>query len=330
MSDVTRVHATARPHFRDTFGHAPKVLWIASSGGHVAQAHRIERLLGVNQDSLWVTFDVPQTRSLLAGRRHVYVDYVAPRDRRRALAAALEIDKIRRAEKFDHVISTGAAIAFFSLPLARLRGARVTYIESLARSTGPSLTGRMMQRVPGIQLRTQYPSWAGGKWEYSGTILDSFRAEPNERKSSGGRKVFVTLGTIRPYRFDRAVDAVLSLLRPEDDVVWQLGETRRDDLPGHVATEMPGDEMKRRMREADVIVTHSGVGSILAALELGKAPVLAVRSEVHDEHVDDHQRFIADVMEQRGLAVRLDLESPSVGAFERAMNTRIGSGDVTG
>ncbi|MFC3591881.1 glycosyltransferase [Microbacterium barkeri] len=144
------------------------------------------------------------------------------------------------------------------------------------------------------------------------------------------RKVFVTLGTIRPYRFDRAVDAVLSLLRPEDDVVWQLGETRRDDLPGHVATEMPGDEMKRRMREADVIVTHSGVGSILAALELGKAPVLAVRSEVHDEHVDDHQRFIADVMEQRGLAVRLDLESPSVGAFERAMNTRIGSGDVTG
>ena len=47
------------------------------------------------------------------------------------------------------------------------------------------------------------------------------------------------------------------------------------------------------MREADVVVAHAGVGTALAALEVGKCPVLVPRRLAHGEHVDDHQVQIA-------------------------------------
>lgn len=308
--------------FADVFGERPKILWVASSGGHVAQAHRIERLLGVNAESMWVTFDVPQTRSLLQGRRVSHVGYVAPRDMRAAWAAARDIGAIARREHFDFIISTGAAIALFGLPVRALVGRTpVVYVESLARSQGPSLTGKIMRIAPRVQTYTQYPSWERGAWSYTGTILDSFDARKNGQGTV--RKIFVTLGTIRPYRFDRLVDAVLKIVEPSDQVTWQLGVTERSDLPGVVHTELPGSEMNRLMAEADVIITHSGVGSILAAMELGKSPVVAVRRGMFDEHVDDHQQYIANVVAERNLARELDLSAPRREVLEVAAATTV-------
>lgn len=305
--------------FVDVFGRAPKVLWIASSGGHVAQAHRIERILGVNADSRWVTFDVPQTRSLLVERRVDYIDYVAPRDFRGAAHAAMRIRRIEREESFDFVVSTGSAVAFFALPLVALVGHTPTfYVESLARSSGPSLTGRIMRIASKVKTYTQYESWSSNAWKYTGTILDSFHAEDGDARASGGLRIFVTLGTIRPYRFDRLVDAIKEILAPEDRVVWQLGETDRHDLPGEIHGSLPGDEMERHVAESDVVVTHAGVGSILSSLEHGKVPIVAVRESTHDEHVDDHQKYISDVTVSRGIAIQLDVQNPNRALLYRA------------
>lgn len=315
--------------FIDVFGTRPKVLWVASSGGHVAQAHRIERLLGVNPDSMWVTFDVPQTRSLLDRRRVTYVDYVAPRDIRASAHAGKRIRQVATSEEFDFVISTGAAIGFFGLPtLAITTKTPVVYVESLARSQAPSLTGKIMRRAPRVRTFTQYPSWEGSAWHYTGTILDSFAATSRLERSQV-RKVFVTLGTIRPYRFDRLIDAVLNILEPADQVIWQVGVTDRTGLPGETHTELPGEEMNRIMAESDVIITHAGVGSILASLELGKSPVVAVRRGQHGEHIDDHQQFIADVVSERGLAKILDLDEPARSTLEAAATTTVSSTDTS-
>lgn len=315
--------------FTDIFGEQPKVLWVASSGGHVAEAHRIEKLLGVNPDSIWVTFDVPQTRSLLDDRRVAHVDYVAPRDIKAAARAGKQIRRIAKTEEFDFVISTGAAIGFVGLPILAITSRTpVVYIESLARSQGPSLTGRIMRRAPRVRTLTQYPSWEHGHWNYTGTILDSFAAaqRPTDREV---RKIFVTLGTIRPYRFDRLVDAVLEVLEPADEVTWQLGVTSRTDLPGDAHAELSGEEMNRLMAESHVIITHSGVGSILASLELGKSPIVAVRRDKHGEHVDDHQQFVADVVSERGLARILDLDEPSRSTLTAVASTVISSTNST-
>jgi len=310
--------------FTDEFGYKPKVLWVASSGGHIAQAHRIERILGRNDDSRWVTFDVPQTRSLLSGRRVDFVDYVAPRDFRGAVRAARRVREIERHEDFDLVVSTGSAVAFLALPLVALFGRTPThYIESLARSSGPSLTGRVMRLAPKVATYTQYASWSSNAWKYTGTILDSYKAEPVEVGPDGPLRIFVTLGTIRPYRFDRLVDAVKQILRPDDRLVWQVGVTTRDDLPGEVHQSIPGPEMERFVAESDVIITHSGVGSILASFEHGKMPIVAVREGSRGEHVDDHQKYIAEVAESRGIALRMDVNTPDRKYLRDALGVQV-------
>ena len=295
-----------------------KVLWVSSTGGHLAELSLIDDHLQASPDSVWVTFETDQSAGFLANRRHVFVGYVAPRDLMGALKAAQRARPLLKAEKFDACISTGAAVAATILPMAALAGIPTYYVESLARPTGPSFTGRLLQRVPRVHTLTQYPEWADDTWQYCGSILGDWQIDGTPRLP-GPLNILVTLGTITPYRFDRAVDAVLSLLREGDEVVWQLGATNRSDgLPGRVFDQVAPRELESLSRAADVVVAHAGVGSILNQFELGHSPVLAVRRHAFGEHVDDHQTGIASTMAAGGLTSILDLENPCRRTLEAA------------
>ncbi|WP_176444469.1 glycosyltransferase [Rhodococcoides kyotonense] len=295
---------------------------MASTGGHLEQLVRISNQNEHRKDSTWVTFDNQQSRGLLNDRPTVHVDYVRPRDVIRAIKAALTVVPLLKSQKFDFCISTGAAIAAFILPLARLFGVRSIYIESVSRTAGPSLTGRLMARTPGVETFTQHSHWNLPRWTYAGTLLDNW--EIAESKSyNGPLKIFVTLGTIKPYRFDRAVNAILKIVDNRDQITWQVGQTDRDDLPGEVFLELDSTHMAKYIAEADVVVTHAGVGSILNILDAGSAPVLAIRTKEHNEHIDDHQIQIAETMRTRNLALVLDLDIPDRKTLLSAGNRRV-------
>jgi UDP-N-acetylglucosamine transferase subunit ALG13 len=199
------------------------------------------------------------------------------------------------------------ALSFY--PLARLRGLACHYIESAARSDGPSATARMISRIPGVSLYAQYPRWALGKWHYRGSVFDSFQpATDAGEQVREVRKVVVTLGTFRGYGFARLVRRLLEILPPEAEVLWQTGDTDTSELgvDGHHA--IPERDLIQAMREADVVVAHAGVGTALAALEVGKCPVLVPRRLAHGEHVDDHQTQIAGELGGRGLAVSVEAD----------------------
>jgi UDP-N-acetylglucosamine--N-acetylmuramyl-(pentapeptide) pyrophosphoryl-undecaprenol N-acetylglucosamine transferase len=298
-----------------------RILWIVSSGGHLVQATHIERLIGTHPDSFWITNDVPQARSLLAGRNVAYLEYVAPRDWRGAVRAAKLATRIARELNPDQVISTGAAIAGLALPRLALAGYPTTFVESVARQSSHSLTGKIAALSPGVRTLTQYANRADRRWTFDGTILANWRrrdAPVDSILSTGSLRVLVTLGTIRPYRFDSAIDAVLRILRPQDEVVWQLGDTARDDLPGSTHSAISNEELKKLIRWADVVVSHAGVGSIVDSLEAGKCPVLVVRRASRQEHVDDHQMDIAGEVENRGLGSTLVLDDPQREVLVRA------------
>ena len=176
-----------------------------------------------------------------------------------------------------YVVSTGAAVAVSFLPLASAMGARTLYVESLTRTHAPSTTGRILSLVPAVETFTQYKRWANDRWKFAGSILDNWEVRPRDRRAPG-RNVLVSLGTIHPYRFDRAVDAVKAMLPKECSVTWQLGATSRNDVPGVAHAELPWAEMGKLIREADAFVCHAGVGSVLQALDNGAVPLLAVRS----------------------------------------------------
>jgi UDP-N-acetylglucosamine transferase subunit ALG13 len=71
---------------------------------------------------------------------------------------------------------------------------------------------------------------------------------------------------------------------------------------------LPHAELVDAIARADVVVSHSGIGSALDVLEAGKVPVLVPRRASRGEHVDDHQRLIARELHVRGLAVHRELD----------------------
>jgi UDP-N-acetylglucosamine transferase subunit ALG13 len=65
------------------------------------------------------------------------------------------------------------------------------------------------------------------------------------------------------------------------------------------------------MARADVVISHAGGGSVLAALRNGKRPIVVARRGSHGEFNDDHQEEIATRLEASGLAFRAHLDTLS-------------------
>lgn len=295
-----------------------KMLLVASSGGHIAQLVRLAPGLGASDDSVWVSFDTPQVRSLLAGRRVVYVPYVRPRDLKGVVKAARIIRGLLRSESFDLVVSTGAAVAIAALPLAKAARIPRLYIETVSRVNAPSMTGRIVERFRLAETRTQHPHWAGGRWTEHPSVFTTFeryeKAEATDTPAATDTPeapdtpqapdtLFVTLGTIEGYRFDAIIDAVLATGLANENTVWQTGYTTgRTDLPGRVYAATSAAEFERFSTSADVVISHSGVGSILGFLELGVYPLIVPRRRSRKEHVDDHQTQIAAHVAKLGIS----------------------------
>jgi UDP-N-acetylglucosamine transferase subunit ALG13 len=299
-------------------------LLVASSGGHLSELLHLVDLIGIHRDSLVVTFDTPQSRSLLASRPHLFVPYVPPRD---LLGTARTAHMLTQVSNFapGFVLSTGASVAISAWWAARRARADFYYIESFARLDGPSLTGKLLAHLPRARRFTQHPQWSRSGWEPCRDVLGAFAprlASGADRVSRHPLKVFVTLGTIRPYRFDRLVDRVLEATGPDDELTWQLGSTQRDDLPGTVRQEIGAEAFDEAIHSADVVVAQAGVGTLLRCLELGVTPVAVPRLAWHNEHVDDHQVQIARLLRRRDLALAADASALARADLYRAAAAR--------
>jgi UDP-N-acetylglucosamine--N-acetylmuramyl-(pentapeptide) pyrophosphoryl-undecaprenol N-acetylglucosamine transferase len=287
-----------------------RTLLVASTGGHLEQLYRLrQRFQPMLDDVEWATFDTGQSRHLLADETVHFVPFVKPKDARGTFLDSIEAARLLRHDRFVRVISTGAAVAVPFLGLARGRGLAAHYIESAARSQGLSLSGQMVSRMPGVRLYGQYPGWASGRWQFRGSVFDGFEPGP-KRPAQSLDKIVVTVGSQRDFGFRRALDALVRLLpqvsSASPTVLWQTGATDVSGLGIDAVDTVPAADLERAIAEADLVISHSGVGTALATLEHGKCPVMLPRRRDHGEHTDDHQRLIAQELGRRGLAVWAD------------------------
>ncbi len=106
-------------------------------------------------------------------------------------------------------------------------------------------------------------------------------------------KVFVTVGTQLP--FDRLLQAVdnWAAVYPEAVVKAQTGPSTAILQHIHAVPFLPKTDMDAAFAEADVIVGHAGMGTILTGAELGKPVIAMPRSAAMGEHRNDHQTATA-------------------------------------
>jgi UDP-N-acetylglucosamine transferase subunit ALG13 len=111
--------------------------------------------------------------------------------------------------------------------------------------------------------------------------------------------IFATCGS-SPFAFDRMMRALESL--PAAELTVQHGPSPAP--PGANAFPfLPFGTMVELMEEADVVVSHAGVGSIMCALQAGHVPIVFPRLKRYSETVDDHQAELAAALAKRGTVI---------------------------
>jgi UDP-N-acetylglucosamine transferase subunit ALG13 len=308
-------------------------LFLAAIGGHLDQLDALARRIPVDGPALWVTSDNVQSRALLAGRDVHLVPYVRERNARDVVRCVPTAHRLWRERSLTRAVSTGSGIALGFLPYLAARGVPCHYIESAARVQGPSLTGRVLERVPGIRRYTQYAHWAGPRWQHRGSVFDDYEPGGDRRRPAGLVRVIVTLGTAEEFPFRRLVESLVPLLSPDGalaratglpvEVLWQTGCTPTGHLPIDALAFLPGEKLTAAVADADLVVSHAGVGSALTALAAGHRPVLADRVAGRGEFRDDHQRQIAVELHRRGLAVHADAASLTVDDLLSALSSGV-------
>lgn len=302
-------------------------LLIASTGGHLSQLIQLApRIEPVPAKRVWVTFDTPQSRSMLADENVEFVAFMAPRQWGALLRNFWPAMRIFRKYRPSRAFSTGSGIALSFLSISWLFGSKSTYIESAARTEGASATGRIMAKLPGVRTYCQYKNWAGGEWEFGYSVFDDFVTNCGEPDATVEHpRVFVQVGTL-DYPFERLVDQVRQHLPEDAEVTWQLGATPAPvDLPGKYFDFAPAAEIAEAIENATVVISHAGCGSALMSLNHGVRPVLVPRWSAKGEHVDDHQVEIAAELSDRGIATYV--EAGEIDARVLSMDHRFMSAD---
>jgi len=98
--------------------------------------------------------------------------------------------------------------------------------------------------------------------------------------------IFVTTGSAEP--FDRLLGAV-GTLPPNEEIFAQCGASTVRPANAECVDFLSCHEFNRSVERARVVVTHAGVGTVMAVLAAGKRPVVVPRLARFGEAVDDHQ-----------------------------------------
>jgi UDP-N-acetylglucosamine--N-acetylmuramyl-(pentapeptide) pyrophosphoryl-undecaprenol N-acetylglucosamine transferase len=290
------------------FDRSSSYLLAATPGGHLAQLQRIVEAAGVSREHrVWLTHQSPHARWALRGEEVHFVpampsrSYVAfARGLRPAWSKTRELGA-----RCDAAVSTGAAIAGAVLPAARAFGLAAAYIESATRIHGPSLAGRALARVPGIALYCQSGRFRDPRFRARSSVFDAF-AVGNGRSDKGLARALVLTGTQEGMPFDHLLRAVQALADHHPELRVRV-QSVAPIAPRHPRVELvpfiEPQELALEIAEADTVITHAGVGTLLMCFGAGVCPVVVPRAATRGEHVDAHQAELADDLSERGLIV---------------------------
>jgi UDP-N-acetylglucosamine:LPS N-acetylglucosamine transferase len=119
-----------------------KITLVCSSGGHLAQLHRLETWWR-RYDRTWVTFRTPDAVSILRGEQVVWAFHPTTRNVSNLVRNLRLAWQVLKANRPHLVISDGAGVALPFFLVARILRIRTVYLEVYDRIDKPTLTGRL-------------------------------------------------------------------------------------------------------------------------------------------------------------------------------------------
>ncbi len=81
-------------------------------------------------------------------------------------------------------------------------------------------------------------------------------------------------------------------------------------------------ELEELQKKADLIITHGGVGSILQSITKDKKVIAIPRLHQYQEHVNDHQKEIVELFNEKGYIIGIQGVEELQGAMKQVEKFR--------
>ena len=117
--------------------------------------------------------------------------------------------------------------------------------------------------------------------------------------------ILVMLGTQNNsfHRLLEEIDRLIEIGKINDEVIVQAGYTKYKSQNMKIVDFVSNDEIEKLEQQADCIITHGGVGSIIGSIERGKKVIAVPRLKQYGEHVNDHQLDIVESFDKLGYII---------------------------
>ena len=123
--------------------------------------------------------------------------------------------------------------------------------------------------------------------------------------------------------FNRLLEQIDRLIEKNvinEKVVVQAGYTKYESKNMEIFSLISQDELEKYQEEADLIITHGGVGSIIGSLKKGKKVIAVPRLHEYGEHVNDHQKQIIESFDKDGYIIGVNDVSKLEEAISKVKN----------
>lgn len=117
--------------------------------------------------------------------------------------------------------------------------------------------------------------------------------------------ILVLLGT-QNNSFHRLLEEIQKNIDDKnikEKVVVQAGYTKFESKDMTIYNQLPKEQLQEFIKEADLIITHGGVGSIISSITNGKKVIAVPRLQKYKEHVNDHQLDIINSFNESGYII---------------------------
>lgn len=125
--------------------------------------------------------------------------------------------------------------------------------------------------------------------------------------------IFVTVGT-HEQPFNRLVEYMDKWAREhKEEVIIQTGYSTYEPKYCEWSKMFPYQEMRKKVEEARIVITHGGPSSFIMPLQIGKMPIVVPRKYDFNEHVNNHQVTFSKAVEERMGTIKVVEDEKNLG-----------------
>lgn len=120
--------------------------------------------------------------------------------------------------------------------------------------------------------------------------------------------IFVAVGT-QKFQFDRLIRQVDECIESgiiKEEVFGQIGNSTYLPKNYRYSRNLSPAEFGSMINKSRILITHSGVGTIIQGIQNSIPVIVVPRLEKFGEHIDDHQVQIAEAFEERQFILKCD------------------------